>query len=74
MTHAAGDLIKSMVANVRKGLDIILATASQFTSREKWTALVRYIVKKIIATKPKNYVQPALIHSNSSQPLIPATG
>ena len=74
LTHAAGDLIKTMVANVRKGLDTILATAPQLTKRERWTALVRYIVEKIIATKQKNYVQPALMPSNFSQPLIPATG
>lgn len=74
LTHAAGDLIKTMVANVRKGLDTILATAPQLTKRERWTALVRYIVEKIIATKPKNYVQPALMPSNFSQPLIPAMG
>ena len=74
LTHTAGDLIKTMVANVRKGLDTILATAPQLTKRERWTALVRYIVEKIIATKPKNYVQPALMPSNFSQPLIPATG
>jgi hypothetical protein len=46
LTHAAGDLIKTMVANVRKGLDTILATAPQLTKRERWTALVRYIVEK----------------------------
>ena len=74
LTHAAGDLIKSMVANVRKGLDTILATAPQLTKPERWTALVRYIVEKILATKPKNYVQPTLMPSNLSQPLIPATG
>lgn len=74
MTHAAGDLIKSMVGNVRKGLDTILATAPQLAKRERWSALVRYIVEKIIATKPKNYVQPTLMPSNFSQPLIPATG
>ena len=74
LTHTAGDLIKSMVANIRKGLDTILATAPQLTKRERWTALVRYIVEKIIATKPKNYVQPTLMKSNFSQPLIPATG
>ena len=47
LTHAAGDLIKSMVANVRKGLDTILATAPQLTKRELWMALVRYIVEKL---------------------------
>jgi len=74
LTHAAADLIKSMVTNVRKGLDVILATAPQLTKRERWSALVRYIVERIIATKPKNYAQPALIPANLSQPLIPATG
>ena len=74
LTHAAGDLIKSMVTNVRKGLDTILATAPQLTKRERWTALVRYIVEKIITTKPKNDVQPTLMQSNFPQPLLPATG
>ena len=74
LTHAAGDVIKSMVANVRKGLDTILATAPKLTKPERWKALVRYIVEKIIATKPKNYVQPTLMPSNLSQPLFPATG
>ena len=35
---------------------------------------IRYIVEKIIATKQKNYVQPTLMTSNLSQPLIQATG
>lgn len=74
LTHAAGDLIKSMVTNVRKGLDFILATAPQLTARERWAALVRYIVEKILATKPKNYVQPTLMQSKFSQPLIAAAG
>ena len=47
LTHAAGDLIKSMVANARKGLDTNLATAPQLTKRELWMALVRYIVEKL---------------------------
>jgi hypothetical protein len=68
------DLIKSMVAKVRKGLDTILATAPQLTKPERWKALLRYIVEKILAAKPKSYVQPALMPSNFSQPLIPATG
>jgi hypothetical protein len=74
LTHAAGNLIKSMVTNFRKGLDTVLATAPQLTKPERWNALVRYIVEKILATKPKSYVQPALMVSNFSQPLITATG
>ena len=74
LTHASGDLIKSMVANVRKGLDTIIATAPQLAKPERWMALVHYIVEKIISTKPKNYAQPTLMQSNLSQPLIPAIG
>lgn len=74
LTHAAGDMIKSMVTNVRKGLDAILATAPQLGKPQRWKALIRYIVEKIIATKQKNYVQPTLMASNLSQPLIQATG
>ena len=74
LTHAAGDLIKSMVTNVRKGLDTILATAPQLTKPQRWKALVRYIVEKILAARPKTKVQPALMPSNFSQPLISATG
>ncbi len=53
LTHAAGDQIKAMIANVRKGLDTVLATAPQLTKPERWTALVRYIVAKIIEAAPK---------------------
>ena len=74
LTHAAGDLIKSMVTNVRKGLDTILATAPQLTKAQRWPALVRYIVEKILAVKPKNSAHSAPMPSNFSQPLIPATG
>ena len=74
LTHAAGFSVKSMVTNVRKGLDTILATAPQLTKRERWAALVRYIVERILAAKPKKSDQPTLIPSNFSPPLIPATG
>ena len=74
LSHAAGDLIKSMVANVRKGLDTILTTAPQLSKPERWRALVRYIVEKIIAAKQTNYAQPTPMPSNLPQPLIPATG
>lgn len=70
LTHAAGDQIKAMVANVRKGLDAILAAAPQLPKPQRWSALVRYIVEKILAAKPKNIPPPPrlpwaspLIHS-----------
>jgi hypothetical protein len=55
LSHAAGDQIKAMIANVRKGLDHVLASAPQLPKAGRWPALVRYIVDKIIharAEKP----------------------
>ncbi len=74
LTHAAGDLIKSMVNNIRTGLDTIRLNAPQLAKPERWNALVRYIVQKIIAAKSKIPIRPAQLAANTSQPLIPATG
>jgi hypothetical protein len=60
LTHAAGDQIKAMIANIRMGLDAVLASAPQLTKPERWKALVRYIIAKIIAAKPKNHSPPTL--------------
>ena len=60
LTHAAGDQIKAMIANVRQGLDTILAAAPQLPKSERWKALVRYIIDKIIGVKPKNRPRAAL--------------
>lgn len=54
LTHAAEDSIKSMIANIRKGLDHVLANAPQLTKADRWGVLARYIINKIIATRPKN--------------------
>lgn len=70
LSHVAGDQIKAMVANVRKGLDTILAAAPQLPKVERWRALMRYIVEKIIAAKPKNPDPPSPLPWAS--PLIPA--
>ncbi len=51
LTHAAGDQIKSMIANVRKGLDYVLANAPRLPKTDRWRVLVRYIVDQIIAAK-----------------------
>ena len=58
LTHAAGDQIKTMIANVRKGLSTVLATAPQLTKPECWRALIRYIIAKIIAEKQKRHPPP----------------
>lgn len=52
LTHAASDQIKAMIANVRKGLDHIRATAPQLPKQDRWRALIRYIVAEILRLKP----------------------
>ena len=71
LTHAAGDQIKAMVANVKKGLDSILAAAPQLPKAQRWPALVRYIVAKILAAKPKTGTSPPRLPW--AAPLIPAS-
>lgn len=51
LMHGAADQIKTMIANVRRGLDVVLANAPQLTKPERWAALVRYIIDKIVAVK-----------------------
>lgn len=53
LTHASGDFVKTMIANVKKGLETILAAAPQFKKADRWPALVRYIISKILTSKPK---------------------
>lgn len=53
LTHEAEDKIKSMIANIRTGLDAVLSNAPQLTKADRWPALVRYIISKIIACKPQ---------------------
>lgn len=54
LTHEAGDQIKTMISRVRKGFDLILANAPQLPKIERWPTLVRHIIDKIFATRPKN--------------------
>jgi hypothetical protein len=54
LSHAAGDQIMSMIANIRTGFDHVRATAPQLPKPGRWSALVCYIVDRIIAAKPKN--------------------
>jgi hypothetical protein len=60
LTHAAGDQIKSMIANIREGLGHVLASAPQLPKQDRWPALVRYIVSKILSAKPQTPPLPSL--------------
>jgi hypothetical protein len=70
LSHAAGARIKEMIANIRAGLEHVLATAPQLPTSDRWRALVRYIVSQIIAARPPN---PSPL-SLSAPRLAPASG
>jgi hypothetical protein len=63
LTHAAGDQIKSMIANIRAGLAYVLANTPQLPKPNRWPALVRYIVSKILSAKPQAPTPPVLPRS-----------
>jgi len=48
LTHACADQVKTMIGNVRQGLDFVIASAPQLTKLERWKALVQYIVARIL--------------------------
>ena len=61
LTHARADRVKSMIANVRKGLDTLLASAPPWTKPERWRALVRYIISKIVPVR-QHQPPPSSLH------------
>ncbi|MDH4216153.1 MAG: transposase [Gallionella sp.] len=67
ITHVAGDQIKSMIANIRKGLDHIRETAPQLPKLECWRSLIRYIIAKIIASKQKDQPPPRSLPHGMAQ-------
>lgn len=54
LTHAAAARIKSLVSNVREGLQYVRGLAPQMEIGHYWQALVRYIVDKIMDEKRPN--------------------
>ena len=53
ITHEAAAQIKRLIVNVRAGLSHVRATAPQLDKPQRWFALVRYIVERILACQPK---------------------
>ena len=53
ITHEAAAQIKRLIVNVRAGLSHVRATAPQLDKPQRWVALVRYIVERILACQPK---------------------
>ena len=50
--HAGSKTIKAMIANIRKGLQHIREAAPQLQPGQRWQALLRYIIGKILAFAP----------------------
>jgi hypothetical protein len=70
LTHAASDRIKTLTANVRKGLRFVSESAPQLPKAERWIALVRYIIEQFLASRPRNPFFPALL----PQPIMADSG
>jgi hypothetical protein len=71
LTHACADQVKTMIANVRQGLDAILASVPQLAKPERWRALVRYIIARIVPAKP-DHAPPCPLNSPPASPLAAA--
>lgn len=53
ITHECASEIKRLVRNVRNGIEHVRANAPQLPGRERWFAMVRYIVERILGSAPK---------------------
>ena len=53
ITHEAATQIKKLIVNVRTGLCHVRDIAPQLDKPQRWFALVRYIVERIMASQPK---------------------
>ncbi len=60
LTHEAATHIKTMLANVRAGIEHIRSAAPQLTGAQRWYALARYIADKILAFVPNTPI-PAVV-------------
>jgi len=61
--HESVDQIKQLVANVRSGIRHISAAAPQLVDSQRWVAMVRFIVARILAAQPKFTPTPAVLPS-----------
>lgn len=53
ITHEAAAQIKRLVANVHAGLSHVMRSAPQLDKPQRWFALVRYIVERILSSQAK---------------------
>ena len=63
VVHESVTQIKQLVANVRRGIQHISAAAPQLTDSQRWVAMVRFIVARILSAQPKFSPIPAALPS-----------
>jgi hypothetical protein len=59
LTHEAASQIKVLIANVRAGLSHICSAAPQLDKAQRWPAMMRYIVAKMLALQGPRGSPPA---------------
>ena len=61
--HESVEQIKRLVANVRTGIQYLSSKAPQLSKSERWAAMVRFIVDRILAAQPKSRLVPVALPS-----------
>jgi hypothetical protein len=61
--HESVAQIKQLVANVRSGIQHISTTTPQLANSQRWVAMVRFIVSRILAAQPRFTPTPAVLPS-----------
>jgi hypothetical protein len=61
--HESVAQIKRLVANVRTGIQHSSSKAPQLAKSERWIAMVRFIVDRILAAQPKSRLVPVALPS-----------
>ena len=56
--HESVAQIKRLVANVRAGIQYLSSKAPQLSKSDRWVAMVRFIVDRILAAQPKSRLVP----------------
>jgi len=61
--HESVAQIKRLVANVRTGIQHLFSKAPQLAKSDRWVAMVRFIVDRILAAQPKSRLVPVALPS-----------
>ena len=61
--HESVEQIKRLVANIRTGIQHVSSKAPQLAKPERWVAMVRFIVDRILAAQPNSRLVPAALPS-----------